>query len=253
LTYLDVHASGALKDGGVEVSALIDDAHPSPRAKDPGGLAQGPGAFFAVPDVTEGQVAEHHVEGPGGQGEVPCIGMHEFDAFADALHHRVALGGGLAVTRLVTQTPDVDSGRAALRQPAGCRDEHGTPATADVEHLLVAPQVEFIEQFFPDRQLARTGAVEVARSDSERGYGPYLGQRAEKALVSLLRPPVTGQKTCSDQEEDRNAAVASIDAVPGSITPHLDECASYRSRSSMSPGGIVISTVRTAQATERTG
>jgi hypothetical protein len=111
-TYLDVYASGALEHGGVAVSALIDDPHPSSRAKDPDGLAQRPGALFAASDVAEGQVAEHHVERPGRKGEIPRIGICELDPLADTLDHRVTLGGGLAVPRLVTQTPDVGSGRA---------------------------------------------------------------------------------------------------------------------------------------------
>lgn len=73
LTYLDVYASGALQDEGIEVSVPVDDAHPAARAKHPSGLAQGPGAFFAAPDVAEGQVAENYVKGPGGQREVPGI------------------------------------------------------------------------------------------------------------------------------------------------------------------------------------
>ena len=60
-TYLGVHASGALKDGGVPVGAVIDDAHLPARAKDPDGFAKCPGAFFAASDVAERRVAEHHV------------------------------------------------------------------------------------------------------------------------------------------------------------------------------------------------
>jgi hypothetical protein len=60
-TYLGVHASGALKHGGVPVGAVIDDAHLPARAKDPDGFAKCPAAFFAASDVAERQVAEHHV------------------------------------------------------------------------------------------------------------------------------------------------------------------------------------------------
>jgi len=80
--YLDVHASGALKDGGVPIGAVIDDADPSARAKDPDGLAEGPGAFGAAMDIAEGQVAEHHVERPGRKGKISCIGSYELDTFA---------------------------------------------------------------------------------------------------------------------------------------------------------------------------
>jgi hypothetical protein len=159
-TYLDVCASGALEDRGVAVSALIDDPHPSARAKDPDGLAQRPGAFFAASDVAEGQVAEHHVERPGRDGEIPRVGIGELDPLADTLDHRVALGGCPAVPRPVTQTPDVGSGCATPGEAVSCRDEDGTPATTDVEHVLVASQVEVIQQPLPDRQLARSGAVE---------------------------------------------------------------------------------------------
>jgi hypothetical protein len=38
-TYLNVHTSGAVKDGGVAVSAVIDDTHSSARAMDPHGFA----------------------------------------------------------------------------------------------------------------------------------------------------------------------------------------------------------------------
>jgi len=241
--YLDLHASGAVKDGGVPVGAVIDDAHPSARAKDPDSLAESPGEFFAASDVAKGQVAEHHIERPGRKGKVPCIGIEESDPLADALDHRVALGGGPAIPRLVTQTPDVDSGCTTSGEPVGCRDEDGAATAADVEYVLVASQVEFVEQLLPDRQFARTGAVEVARSDCEHGYDPRLCRRADKALASSTCPPVTSQKTGSDKEKERNAAVPSIDAVSGSISPHLTECASYHSRSPVT-SGVIISGVR---------
>ena len=225
VTYLDVHASGALEDWGVAVSAVIDDADPSARAKDPDGFAKRPGAFFAARDVAQGQVTEHHVERLGRKGKVPCISIDQLDPLADALDLRVALGGCPAIPRLVTQTPDIGSGCTASGEAVGCRDEDGTATATDVEYELVASQVEFIEQLFPDRQLARTGAVEVARSDAQHGYGPYLRQRADKALVLSLRPPRTSHKTGFGKEEDRNAAVPSVDTVPGLISHHLTECA----------------------------
>ena len=134
--------------------------------------------------------------------------------------------------------------RSASGEAVGCRDEDGAPAATDVEYVLVASEIEFIEQILPDRQFARTGAVEVARSDSEHGYDPHLRQRAGKAFASSLRPPVTSQKTGFDKEEVRNAEVPSIDAVSGSISPHVTECASYRSRSSMTSGVVMMSGVR---------
>jgi len=191
--------------------------------------------------VAEGQVAEHHVERPGRKGEIPRIGICELDPLADTLDHGVTLGGGLAVPRLVTQTPDVGSGRATPGEAVSCRDQHGTPATADVEHVLVAAQVEVIQQPLPDRQLARTGAVEVARGDCEHGHDPHLRHRAGQALVSSACPPLTSQKTGSGKEEERNAAVPSIDAVSGAISLHPIECASYRSRSSVTSGVIMMS------------
>jgi hypothetical protein len=36
LAYLDVRASGVLQDGGIEVSTLVDDAHPSARDSERG-------------------------------------------------------------------------------------------------------------------------------------------------------------------------------------------------------------------------
>ena len=114
-THLDVYASGALEDRGVAVSALIDDPHAPARAKDPDRLAERPGAFFAAPDVAEGQVAEHHVERPGGKGRSRASACRELDPVADTLDHRVTLGGGPAVPGLVTQTPDVGPGGATPR------------------------------------------------------------------------------------------------------------------------------------------
>ena len=245
--YPDVHASGASKDGGVAVSADIDDAHPPARAKDPDGFPESLGAFFAAVDVIEGQVAEHNVERIGRKREMPCIGIYEIDTFADPLGHRVTLSAGPGVPRLVTQTPDIGSGGTTSGEAVGGRDEDGAPAATDVEYVLVAPEIEFIEQLLPDRQFARTGAVEVARSESEHGDDPHLRHRAGQALVSSLRPPVTSQQTGSGQEEDRNAAVPSIDAVSGSISPHVTECASYRSRSSTT-SGVVMMTARPDEA-----
>ena len=224
--YLNLHASGAVKDGGIPVSAVIDDAHSSAPAKDPDGLTQSPGAFFTAMDVAEGQVADHHIERAGRKGEISRIGSYELDTLADTLDHRVALGGGPGVPRLVAQAPDVGSGCAALGEAAGSRDEDGTAAAADVEHVLVASQIEFIEQLLPDRQLARTCAVEVARSDCEHGHNPHLRQEADKALASSAGPPLTSKKTGFDKEEVRNADVSSVDAVSGSISPHPFECAS---------------------------
>src|ERR1700728_1102925 len=150
-TYLDVHASSALQDRGVTVGAIIDDAHPAARAKDSDGFVQRRGALFAAGDVAEGQVAEYDVEGLGRKGKVPCISADQLDALADALDLRVALGSGLAIARLVAQTPDICSGRTAPGETVGCRDEDGTSAAADVEHVLVASEAEFVKQVFPDR------------------------------------------------------------------------------------------------------
>lgn len=223
VTDLDVHAAGALQDGGVPVSAVIDDADPPARTKDPDGFAQSPGAFLAAPDVAEGQAAEHHVERPGGKGKIPCVGVREFDALADALDPRVALGGCPAVARLVTQAPDVGSGRAAPGQAVGRRDQDGAPAAADVEHALVAAQAELVEQFVPDRPLARAAAVEIARGYAGHGDGRRLRQRAGEGLAPPARPPVAGHETGSEQDEVRNGGIPSVDAVPGPVPPRLDE------------------------------
>lgn len=109
--YLNVCASGVLEDGGVAVSAVVDDAHLPARAKDPDGFTKCPGTFSAAVDVGEGQAAEHYVEQSRRKGQVSCIGIDELGTLADALGHRVALGGRPAVSRLVTQTPDIGPGR----------------------------------------------------------------------------------------------------------------------------------------------
>jgi hypothetical protein len=215
-----------LKDLDVAIGAVIDDPYPSARAKHPDGFAKSKGAFVVAWDIAEGQAAEDHIERIGREGKVPCVGFDEVGSFADALDHRVVLGGGPAVPCLVTQPPDIGSGRAALGDPVGCRDKDGAAAATDVEYLLVASQGEFIEQVLPDRQLARTGAVEVARGDSGDGGAPGLRQSAGNVLVSSLRPPATSQKTGSGKNEDRNAGVPSVDAVAGSISAHLTEYAS---------------------------
>src|ERR1700733_1816957 len=67
-TYLDIHASGALEDRGVAISAVIDDAHLAAWAKDSDGFVKRLGASFAAGDIAEGQVAEYDVEGLGGKG-----------------------------------------------------------------------------------------------------------------------------------------------------------------------------------------
>lgn len=82
------------------------------------------------------------------------------------------LGGCPAVSRLVTQPPNIGSGCAAPGETVGRRDKDGAPAATDVEHELVAAQIEFIEQLFPDRPLARTGGVEIARGNAEYGHRP---------------------------------------------------------------------------------
>jgi hypothetical protein len=56
-TYLDTPAFGALKDGGVTVSTVVDDAHLSTRANDPGSFTKCLGAFFATVEVGEGQAS----------------------------------------------------------------------------------------------------------------------------------------------------------------------------------------------------
>ena len=100
-TYLDVHASSALKDGGVAVSVDIDDAHLSARAKYPDGFAESIGAFVSASDVVEGQAAEHHVERLGRKRKASGVGLYQLDTFAHTLDHRVMLGGGSAIACLV--------------------------------------------------------------------------------------------------------------------------------------------------------
>ena len=232
LTNLDAHASGALQDRDVPLGAVVDDAHLPARAKDAHGLTKRLGAFVVAGDVAQGQAAEHHVERLGRKGEIPCVGIDDVDTLADALEHRVALGGCPAIARLVAQPPDIDSGRTAPGEATGRRDEDGAPAAADVEHVLVASQAEVVEQLLPDRSLARTCGVEVARGDAGHGHGRHLRHSADKALVSSPRPAVTSQQAGSDEDEERNAEVPSIDAVAGSISLHLTECANHRGRPS---------------------
>lgn len=217
LTNLDVLASGALKDRDVPLGVVVDDAQLPTRAKDAHGFTKRLGAFVVAGDVAQGQAAEHHVERLGRKGEIPCVGIDDFDTLADALEHRVALGGCPAIARLVAQPPDIDSGRPAPGEAPGGRDEDGAPAAADVEHMLVAAQAEVVEQLLPDRSLARAGGVEVARGDAEHSHGRHLRRSAGEALVSSLRPPVTSQQAGFNEDEERNAEVPSIDAVAGSI------------------------------------
>jgi hypothetical protein len=75
-TYLRVHASSASKDGGVAVGAVIDHAYLSTRAKYSDRFAESIGSFVTASDVTEGQVAEHHVERLGRKWKVSGIGFY---------------------------------------------------------------------------------------------------------------------------------------------------------------------------------
>ena len=68
VTYLDVHASGALQDRSVAVSAVIDDAHLSARAKDPDGFAKRLGAFLAAGMLLRARLLSTTSNDSGGKG-----------------------------------------------------------------------------------------------------------------------------------------------------------------------------------------
>jgi hypothetical protein len=105
VTHLDVHASGALQDGSVSIGPLIDDAHPSARAKDPDTLVQ-------APDVGSGCPASGEAAGRREQNGAPAAADVELPAHRPAGRVR----------------------RAGRSRPTACPDRCVVVARSDTKH-----------------------------------------------------------------------------------------------------------------------
>lgn len=154
----------------------------------------------------------------------PGVGLDELNLVTDSLDPRIALGGGPAVPGLITQPPDVGTGRTTVWQPVSRRNEDGASAAADVEQALVAPKAELVKQLPPHRQLPWSRAIPVAQSDSEHCGGAHLRQNGGEVPIPFPCPPAGCQETDFDEGEAGNADVPTVDAVAGSITRHVAEC-----------------------------
>jgi MFS family permease len=163
LAHGHVGAAGVPQHGGVAARALIDDAQSAAGTQDPCCLAHCLRASGCFPDVGDRQVADHHVERRGPKWEVTRVRVDKLHPAAHALGRRVALSGGAAVAALVAAAPYVRSHRPAGGQPPGRQHQHRAAAASHVQHVLIAPQAQLIQQLRPDRALARPGGVQVTR------------------------------------------------------------------------------------------
>lgn len=158
-----VSAADVPQHGGVAVRAVIDDAQSAAGPQDPHRLAQRLCPSVGFPDVAERQAADHQVERRGPKREVTRVRVDKLHPVAHALGRRLALSGGAAVAALVAVASQVRSHRPAGGQPPGRQHQHRAAAASHVQHVLIAPQAQLIQQLRPDRPLARPGGVQVTR------------------------------------------------------------------------------------------
>jgi hypothetical protein len=139
----------------------------------------------------------------------------------------------LAAVRSSRRLRDIGSGCLASGQPVGRRDEDGAPAATDVEHVLVASQIEFIEQLLPDRQLggrgetSTTATVLVQSTMREAGLAAsrcsrWRGQDAiDKGRIAVLYD--LGESPIPDPEDKAVGVAVRLTGLGRAEPPALDD------------------------------
>lgn len=105
------------------------------------------------------------------------VGVEHLDALGDALRLGVGKRRGTAGVGLVGLRPDVDADGAARRQPLRRADQQQPASAADVEHVLVAPQAEAVEEAVALDELPAPARVQH-RGDRQEEHRARQPQRA---------------------------------------------------------------------------
>jgi hypothetical protein len=90
---------------------------------------------------------------------------------ATPLGDRVAPGGLGGIAGLIASSPQVHAHRPARGQAPSRHEQDRAPAASQVEDPLVIPEVQPVEQFVPDRELAAKPRVEDEGRDGHHEQG----------------------------------------------------------------------------------
>jgi hypothetical protein len=100
------------------------------------------------------------IERRGRKREVTRVRVDKLHPVAHALGRRGALSGGAPVAAQVAAAPYARSHRPAGGQPPGRQHQHRAAAASHIQHVLITPQAQLIQQRRPDRRLP--GPVEYS-------------------------------------------------------------------------------------------
>jgi hypothetical protein len=78
----------------------------------------------------------------------------QFDTIGYPLRDGVAPGGLGGITRLIDASPQVHTYCPARGQVLGGHEQYRTPTTSQVQDSLIPTEVQLVEQFGPDHELA---------------------------------------------------------------------------------------------------
>jgi hypothetical protein len=106
------------------------------------------------------QPGDNHIKTVIRKGKRCHIARVHFDTIRHALGDSVALGGFGTIARLIGTSPQVHAHRPARGQVLRSQEQDCTPATSQVQDALITPEVQLVEQFGPNHELASPPRVE---------------------------------------------------------------------------------------------
>ena len=129
-----------------------------------------------------------------GNGQSPHVARLYLDSIVYSLERGIPHRNVAGIAGLIVRAPQVDARDPAAAQPSRDGDEYGAAPAAHVEHAFVAAQVQPVEDFLPDLELAAPGGVEKTGgvSQEETGIQRHAWPTGARCRSTTRRSPRRG-------------------------------------------------------------
>src|SRR6185369_13518469 len=117
--------------------------------------------------VVDGEARDYDIEAGLAKRQGAHIPGFDVHAIGNAFERGIAQRDIPGVAGLIVRAPDVDPGRATVRQPPRDRSEHSAAPATHIEHALIAAQAGAIENGLPLEKLPPSRRVEEADGHTE--------------------------------------------------------------------------------------
>jgi hypothetical protein len=132
----------------------VGDHQPAARTQHSHSFADGFLPASASANVVHGQAGDNQIKTVVFEGERRDVPGVQFDAIGHSFGGCVAPRSFQRVAGLIEISPQVHTHRPAYGQTLRGHEEHGAPATSQVQNPLITPQVQLVNQAGPNHEFA---------------------------------------------------------------------------------------------------